>query len=150
MCVFGYLGNVRFKYFVFSWELHNLTVSLEIMPAYKRRSTPMYSGAPYRGAYKSRSRPSARSYSRRTPFRALNRRAVASKETGFVDLATASYVLDTTGSVTLLSSVPQGTSVNERIGKKIQWKSLQFRGNASGGATATFNDCAVLIVYDKP
>lgn len=79
----------------------------------------------------------------------LNRRGVASKETGYVDLASSGYALDTTGSVTLIATVAQGASVNQRIGKKAIWKSLQCRGQAYNGPTAQFNDCAVLIVYDK-
>lgn len=83
------------------------------------------------------------------PSVGLNRRGVASKETGFVDLGAANYALDTTGSVTLIATVAQGASVNQRIGKKAVWKSLQFRGLMYAGATAAFNDVAFLIVYDK-
>lgn len=79
----------------------------------------------------------------------LNRRAVANKETGFVDLALASYPYDTTGSVTLIATVAQGASVNQRIGKKAMWKSIQVRGQSFNGTTATINDVAWLIVYDK-
>ena len=79
----------------------------------------------------------------------LNRRGVASRETGFIDLAVAGYALDTTGSVTLLNTVAQGASVNQRVGKKIILKGLQARGLCQNGATATINDVAFLIVYDK-
>lgn len=79
----------------------------------------------------------------------LNRRGVASRDTGYVDLAQASYAFDTTGSITLLATVAQGASVNQRIGKKIKWKSLQMRGFAANSSTALFNDCAMLIVYDR-
>lgn len=83
----------------------------------------------------------------------LNRRGVASKETGYVDTtaagATANYVFDTTGTIALIATVAQGASVNQRIGKKIVWKSLQCRGQAFNGSTASINDCALLIVYDK-
>lgn len=79
----------------------------------------------------------------------LNRRGVASRETGFVDLASAGYALDTTGSVTLIATIPQGASVNQRVGKKILLKSLQIRGLCFNGTTAAINDVAFLIVYDK-
>lgn len=72
-----------------------------------------------------------------------------SKELGFVDLAAAAYAYDTTGSVTLLNTVAQGTSVNQRVGKKIRMKGLQMRGYSANGTTAVFNDTAYLIVYDK-
>lgn len=71
------------------------------------------------------------------------------KETGYVDLASGTYAFDTTGSIVLLATVPQGVIVNTRIGKKIQWKSLQCRGRVEQGSTAVRNDCALLVVYDK-
>lgn len=81
--------------------------------------------------------------------RGLNRRGTASKETGYVDLAAANYALDTTGSVTLIATIAQGASVNQRVGKKIILKSLQCRGYMQNNATALSNDVAYLIVYDK-
>lgn len=80
---------------------------------------------------------------------ALNRRGVSSKDTGFVDLAAASYAIDTAGTITLVATVAQGPSVNQRIGKRAAWKSLQVRGQAFNGAAASVNDCAVIFVYDK-
>lgn len=74
---------------------------------------------------------------------------VASRETGYVDLAGGAYVMDTTGSVTLLNAIAQGASVNQRVGKKVMLKSLQFRGNISNNSAATVNDVAFMIVYDK-
>lgn len=79
----------------------------------------------------------------------LNRRGVASQETGFVDLAAATYQYDTTGSVTLIATVAQGASTSQRIGKKIALKSLQCRGVHQGNASSIVNDIAMLIVYDK-
>ena len=73
----------------------------------------------------------------------------ASKETGYIDMAAADYVLDTTGSVTLLNTVPQGAAVTQRVGKKIVMKGLQCRGNLQNGSTANSNDVAFMIVYDK-
>lgn len=99
------------------------------------------------GAYRKRKN----RYSRYRPstFRGLNRRGVSSQETGFVDLASAAYALDTTGSITLLATIPQGASVNQRVGKKVMLKSIQARGLISNNTTATINDVAFLIVYDK-
>lgn len=79
----------------------------------------------------------------------LQRAPGVSGETGYVDLATATYPLDTTGSVTLLNTVPQGAGVSQRVGKKIAMKGLQFRGSMSQNSTATINDVAFIIVYDK-
>lgn len=82
------------------------------------------------------------------PF-ALQRALGMSKELGFVDTAVADYAMDTTGSVTLIPTIAQGTSVNQRVGKKIHLKGLQCRGLAFSGTTASFNDCGYIIVYDK-
>lgn len=73
----------------------------------------------------------------------------ASKETGYIDVALTSYPLDTTGSVTLLNTVPQGTAVTQRVGKKIVMKGLQCRGYMQNNSTAIANDVAFMIVYDK-
>lgn len=81
--------------------------------------------------------------------RGLNRRGVASRETGFVDVALTGYAFDTTGSIALLNTVAQGASVSQRVGKKIILKSLQCHGTANSGATTTIADITYIIVYDK-
>lgn len=78
------------------------------------------------------------------------KKAIAkASEAHFVDLAQASYALDTTGSIVLIATIPEGVDVNSRVGKKAFYKSLQMRGNASANTAGVINDCAVLIVYDK-
>lgn len=79
----------------------------------------------------------------------LQRAPGVSGETGYVDVAVASYGLDTTGSVTLLNTVAQGASVQQRVGKKIVLKGLQCRGSLYNNSTAAQNDVAFMIVYDK-
>ena len=79
----------------------------------------------------------------------LQRAIGVSGETGFVDVASAAYALDTTGSVTLLNTVAQGASVNQRVGKKIALRGLQCRGAMLNNASAILNDVAFMIVYDK-
>lgn len=81
--------------------------------------------------------------------RKLNRRGAQSKETGFVDLVNASYAADTTGTLTLIATVAQGASVNQRIGKKITWKSMFIRGSCFAGSATTTVSTAFLIVYDR-
>lgn len=82
------------------------------------------------------------------PF-ALQRSVRMSKELGYVDLAAASYVYNTTGTVTLLATVAQGTGVTQRVGKKIRMKGLQCRGYSQNDSTAIVNDIAYMIVYDR-
>lgn len=75
--------------------------------------------------------------------------ALRSKETGYVDLAAASYNGNTTGSIVLVATIPQGNSVNARVGKKIQYKSIQIRGNVTSDATTTTARASWFLVYDK-
>lgn len=83
------------------------------------------------------------------PSAGLNRRGVFNKESGYVDLASATYALNTTGSIVLLATIAQGASVNQRIGKKVMLKSIQFRGFATADSTTTVAVGAFMIVYDK-
>jgi len=71
------------------------------------------------------------------------------QETGYVDLASATYANDTTGTITLIATIPQGTSVNQRVGKKVIIKSVQFRGYSRVGSTGTTADGTNLVVYDR-
>lgn len=75
------------------------------------------------------------------------RRSIA--ESNYVDLANAAYAMDTTGTLTLLATIPQGTSVSQRVGKKVLLKSLQCRSFVTNGSAATVNNVAMLIVYDR-
>lgn len=68
---------------------------------------------------------------------------------GFVDAVTTSYVADTTGTVTLMATIAVGASVNQRVGKKIMYASIQIRGSLYAGTTTTTTDAAYIIVYDK-
>ncbi len=73
----------------------------------------------------------------------------AGRDAGYVDLALATYAMNTTGSITLLATVAQGTTINERVGKKAVWKSLQCRGSISNDTAALVTDVAFLVVYDR-
>ena len=79
----------------------------------------------------------------------MNRRGVASPETGFVDLTSAAYGMNTTGAIALVATVAQGASVNQRVGKKIAWKSIQVRGSFVAGTSGTVADGAMILVYDR-
>lgn len=76
-------------------------------------------------------------------------RRATPQEVNYVDLASASYGASTTGSITLISTIAQGASVNQRIGKRAYYKSLLMRGHVVSGTTTTIADCGYMIVYDK-
>lgn len=71
------------------------------------------------------------------------------KEVGYVDLASNTYACDTTGTITLISTIAQGASINQRIGKRATLKALQLRGFINAGTTAVYNDVVVMIIYDR-
>lgn len=75
--------------------------------------------------------------------------AFKGRETGFVDLSAATYALNTTGSVTLLATIPQGTSVNTRVGKKVVLKSIQGRGFIGTDTATTIVSTSFALIYDK-
>lgn len=77
--------------------------------------------------------------------------ARSAKETGFLDNILENVPFNTTGLVQQLNSIPQGNSVNTRVGKKILLKGLQIRGSVNLAFFNGFshNKCAFLIVYDK-
>jgi len=70
-------------------------------------------------------------------------------ESKYIDIAGAAYVCDTTGSITHLDVVTQGDTVNSRDGRKFMPTWLQMRGRVGNNANATYNDCAVILVWDK-
>lgn len=74
---------------------------------------------------------------------------VIAKESGFIDVASNTYACDTTGTITLLNAIPQGASVNQRVGKRVILKSLQARGALQSGTTTVIADTTVLIIYDR-
>jgi hypothetical protein len=70
-------------------------------------------------------------------------------ELKFVDVASAAYACDTTGSVTALNLVAQGDDVTNRQGRQITLKSCRVLGKISGGITTTPVYCRVMLVWDS-
>lgn len=83
----------------------------------------------------------------------MRRVGSASKEVGYVDVAFATYTMDTVGtaatSVTLLNTIAQGAGITQRVGKQVRMTSLQFRGLVFANSAGVINDVAYCIVYDK-
>lgn len=75
-------------------------------------------------------------------------RAVGGKELNFVDTTVAVNV-NTTGSVTLLNGMAQGTTASTRIGRRIQMKSIEFKLFVQADSTALTNVTRYAIVLDK-
>lgn len=124
-------------------------MSARYRPSIKGLRRPGYN----RGAM---TRASARRVAQRRSGVALARRVApayygprGAGESGYIDVPVAVYNMDTTGSIALINTVPQGAGTSQRVGKKIALKSLQCRGSWKNGTAAALNDVAMLIVYDK-
>lgn len=79
----------------------------------------------------------------------VSRIVKSANDTDYTDTAVASYAMDTTGSITHVNIIAQGTAVSQRLGKKLRLKSLQIRGYAVGNSAAQINKCCHLIVWDR-
>lgn len=81
--------------------------------------------------------------------RSLQRNGNLKRETGYVDLASQTAPMNTTGSIGLLATVAQGAAVNQRVGKKIRWESIQLRGFVQAASACVITKVSMIIVYDK-
>lgn len=71
-------------------------------------------------------------------------------ELKLIDTAAAGYVCDTTGTVTLMNGVAQGTDFTNRIGRKYTNTSIQLEGSIQPLDTTTGpTKCRVMVIYDK-
>jgi len=70
---------------------------------------------------------------------------------GFVDIVIDQPAVHDGTQLGLLATVAQGTTTQERIGRKLTWKSIQLRGsmNASSATTAKVDKVVMLLIYDK-
>lgn len=90
-----------------------------------------------------------RSKIERPPFVPMKKPAFGARDPGFVDVAQTTRVMDTTGSISLVATIAQGTTVNTRIGKKAQYKSIHVRGLVVSGTSTTNAQGAWILVYDR-
>jgi len=70
-------------------------------------------------------------------------------EAKYVDVANAAYNCDSTGSLAHISIVPQGTTVNSRVGRKCELSYVQLRGEVTNGSTAKVSSWALYLVWDE-
>lgn len=66
----------------------------------------------------------------------------------YLDTAAATYVCNTTGTVTHLNPVPRGDSVNTRNGRAYRCTSINVRGTVASDTTTIFNMYAIYLVWD--
>jgi len=132
---------------------HSRPCGLSKLQAYLQRMKPSYRERIESGAFDMlmRAQPSMKAASFRKPR--INQRTSGfvgpAGDAKFFDTAYASYPCDTTGSVTHLDPIVQGTTVNSREGKAWKNESLRIRGALVTGADTTNADYNVALVWDK-
>lgn len=67
----------------------------------------------------------------------------------FTDTTALSSPCITTGNLTLLGAVGQGTDENQRLGRNTMMKSIQFKGELQAGATNAQSIARVILLYDR-
>lgn len=91
-------------------------------------------------SYKGKPRMLRPLYSKRKPL----------TDSKYIDLDLRVSDANTTGDIFLIPTIAQGTNVNQRVGKKIEYSSIQIRGNIIAGTAATApGNVAFYLVYDK-
>jgi len=88
-------------------------------------------------------------FGRRRYTRAGDRGYLLGNDYKFVDLAAASYAASTTGTVTLVATIPQGTTVNSRLGRACQLTSCRVRGSQSNVASGITQTYVAYLVWDR-
>lgn len=85
------------------------------------------------------------------PTAALRGRGGGSSELKTVDVSGLVKVLSTTATFTILNPVQEGTGFYNRIGRKIQMKSLRIKAQIgiTGNESNLFEYLRVMIVYDR-
>lgn len=68
-----------------------------------------------------------------------------------LDVPLTLVTLSTTGTVTLLNGIQEGTSFFNRVGRRIEMKSLHFVGNldTTGNAAGVDDYIRIMIIYDQ-
>ena len=91
-----------------------------------------------------------RRFVRRFPRRGVQRPVTAKlADSKYFDVAGATYGCNTTGSITHLDIVPQGTTVTTREGKSFRLTSVWARGSIDTLATTVLTDVLCMLVWDR-
>jgi hypothetical protein len=70
-------------------------------------------------------------------------------ESHFVDSGQVTSNCDTTGQIQLINTIAQGTTVNQRIGKKLLLQSVRIQAFFQPGTTAIYNNLGAYLVLDR-
>lgn len=69
-------------------------------------------------------------------------------EKKFVDMAQTTFAANTTGTIALVATIAQGASENQRVGRKIYFKSIQCHGFLQSDTATTITNARYMLVYD--
>lgn len=76
--------------------------------------------------------------------------STARPEMKFVDVDSATYVANTTGTVTFLNSIAPGALIEAgREGSRVQLQGTQIRGRLTAGTTGTIAKATLVLVWDR-
>jgi len=71
------------------------------------------------------------------------------KSAHYVDLAQGNMDFSTSGTIRLVATIANGSSVNQRFGKKIAYKGVQIRGFLNSSTTTLNVFAALMLIYDR-
>lgn len=66
-----------------------------------------------------------------------------------IDYASAIYDCDTTGSVTVINLIGQGSDFGQRIGRQVTCTAIQMEGHIQGQLTGNASKCRVMFIWDS-
>lgn len=89
-------------------------------------------------------------HGRRRYTRAGDRGYLLGNDYKFVDLGATNYSASTTGTVTLVATIPQGTTVNTRLGRACQLTSVRVRGSQLNNTPVPQSYFAALVWDRQP
>jgi len=98
------------------------------------------------GRRKARTKLSSKSDISKRPTRVF---MMKNLESHFVDSGQLTKDCDTTGTITLINVIPQGTTVNQRVGKKCLLQSVRIQGFFQPNAAAVYNNVGAYLVLDR-
>lgn len=67
----------------------------------------------------------------------------------YKDVAKANYANDTTGTITLINTIAQGTTVSTRVGKKVLLGYVGLKGFVRALASTVVTEARNMVVYDR-
>lgn len=82
-------------------------------------------------------------------YRVARSYTLSQSDAKFFDIGSAAYACNTTGSVTHLDIIPQGTTISSREGKAYRVKSITVRGYIASDTACVYAGYLCYLIWDK-